>query len=312
MVVQLSILVGNVVDLLGMGFTRIEVWASEDQGNSYFEITDGVAKLAVLDSDLPQNFFPLGGKLLKLSLNEAPEVSIPFSSVTPLWTPAQVVSRINEVIPGHATENAGKVRLTSATPGRTSTIRVTYSDCVELGWSDLPLVRGKDVRPTLVSDTYLYTHIDLAGRDSYRYKWRFSVNGSLPISDFSNPPVYGSVQDTVDSDSLSVAIGKFMGMDGKPQKTKLIVAAASTPYQYSSSLLMANSRPLIVESDESGYFQMTLIRGLKVRVAVEGTAFVREFTVPSTPTFDILQAMADAPDPFTVEVPLPFLIRRSI
>src|SRR3954470_14111978 len=161
MVVQLSILVGNVDALLGLGFTRIEVWDSEDEGNSFNEITDGVAKLAVLDSALPQTLFPMGGKLLKVSLNEAEEVSISFSSVLQLWTSAQVVGRINEVIPGHATEYEGKVRITTSTPGRTSSVRITYSDCEELGWSDLPFVRGKDVRITLVSGTYQYVYTDL-------------------------------------------------------------------------------------------------------------------------------------------------------
>lgn len=309
MVVQLSILVGNVEDLLGLGFTRIEVWASEDQGNSYFEITDGVAKLAVLDSALPQNFFPMGGKLLKLSFNEAPEVSIPFSSVTELWTPSQVANRINEVAPGHASVNAGAVRLTSSTPGRASSVRVTYSDCAELGWSELPFVKGKDVRPTLLTGVYQYLHTDLAGRDDYRYRWRFSVNGSPPISDFSET-VYGKTPPTLSGGNMSVCVVRFVGLDGVPTQQKIIVSQISTPMTVAGYFV--NSLPKVLESDPQGFMQFTLTRGAKVRVAIEGTNFVREFTVPDAATFDLLQAMSDAPDPFTVQVPLPFLVRRSI
>lgn len=311
MVVQLSILVGNVVDLLALGFTHVQVWVSEDEGNSFFEITDAAASAAILDSALPLNNYRLGGKLLKVQVNEGTEYSISFSSLTELWTPAQVVSRIEEVVPGLASVVDGKVRLTSPTTSRASSLKITYSDGVDLGWSTLPASKGKDARITLLSGTQLYLKTDMAGRSNYRYKWRYSVGSNAPFSDFSSPPVYGKAPETVDPTSLSVATGKFIGMDGKPIKGKLIISTISPP-QNLAGFVLANNEPLVIESDDSGYFQLTLVRGLKVRVALEGTAFVREFTVPAAATFDMLQAMADAPDTFTVQVPPPFLVRRSI
>jgi hypothetical protein len=310
MVVQLSILVGNVADLLALGYTRIEVWQSRDDGNLYEEITAGAAQAARLESVEASNSFRLGGKLLKLSVDGAAEQSISFSALTEYWSPTQVANRINEVIPGLASVSGSKVVLTSPTTGRTSSIRVTYSDGIDLGWTDQPEVLGKDVRITLVGGTLSYTYTDLAGRDSYRYKWRFSGNGAAPISDFSEY-VLGSAPPVLPSNQLSVCTVSFVGLDGRPQKRRVIVASLQDPSSISGKMVFDRT-PKVFDSDDSGYLQFTLVRGLKVRVAIEGTSFVREFTVPNAASFDLLQAMTDAPDPYSVQTSPPFLIRRSI
>jgi hypothetical protein len=64
----------------------------------------------------------------------------------------------------------------------------------------------------------------------------------------------------------------------------------------------------------NGFLAIPLTVGQTVRVAIDGTAVVREFVVPGPPNslFDLLQAIATANDPFTVQVPPPFLTRRSL
>lgn len=308
MVVQLSILVGNVDDLLARSYSRIEVWASTNEGGFYEEITASVATPATLDSAKPNTTFSLGGRLLRLSLNGQAEVSIDFSTVVQHWTATQVASRINEVVPGLASVVDERVRLTSSITGRLSSIAVTYCDAPDLGWVGIAPVLGKAARPALVAATYFYAFNDDAGRGSYRYKWRFSADGVTPISDFSKA-VDGSTPPAVGTDKLSVAVARFIGADGVPQPTKLIVAAVSDPMSLSGFLVTGWTR--VIETDESGFIQFALVRGLKVRVAIEGTKFVREFTVPDAATFDILQAMSDSPDSFTIQTTPALVTRRS-
>jgi len=309
MIVQLSITVANVNDLIGLGYTKIEIWSSKDQGNSYQEVTSSVAGAAVLVSAEAKTTFAMASKLLKLSINGAAEVSILFASTPANWTPAQVVNRINEVVPGLASLDGVKVKMTSPTTGRVSTLLVTYNDAWDLELPAGTLSYGTDARPTLVLNQLIYPFSDVAGHSEDRYKWRFSANGVNPVSEFSvrvfgntNPPGAAPV---------SVATAHFVGLDGRAQKRRIVVVSSNSPAVI-SGVAVGNELPLVVDSDDLGFLQIPLVQGSVVRVAIEGTTYVREFTVPAATSFDLLAVMASAPDPFTIQVPAPFLIRRNI
>lgn len=310
MVVQLSIPVGNVDSLLGLGYTRIEIHQSTDSANSYQEVTAPVAAAALLDSLDAVTTFQMGGKLLKLAVDGASEVSIDFSSVVESWTPTQVANRINEVIPGRASVVGNKVRLTGAVLGRGGKLEVTYNDALDLGWEAGQVVFGKAARITLVSGTLIYTFPDVAGHNTDLYKWRFSANGNLPVSDFSTP-VSGQTQPLIASGLMSIGTAYFYGPDGRPSKTRVIVAVDSTPQNIGGNFV-SSSQPLLFDTDVDGFLQMTLMRGVKLRVAVEGTAFIRDFVVPNAPSFDLLTVMASAVDTFQVQTSPALLTRRSI
>lgn len=310
MVVQLSILVGNADDLIGLGYTRIEIHQSIDLGNSYQEVTAPTVQSAILDSLDANTLFQMGGRLLKLKIDGGAEQSIDFSTLLDLWSITQVINRINEVVPSLASANGAKVRLTSPTTGRTSSIEITYSDAADLGWSDFPIVYGKAARIPLVGGTFIYSFPDQAGTGDDRYKWRFSADGVNPISDFSSV-VSGQAAPLIGPSNLSVGTAHFYDQSGQPSKTRILVAIDSVP-QNVASVFVGKSQALIVDSDDNGFLQVTLIRGAKVRIGIEGTAYVREFVVPNTTSFDLLSVMATATDPFTVQTVPPLLIRRSI
>lgn len=309
MVVQLSILVGNVADLISLGYTYIEVHQSKDQGNSYKEITASTPQAAVLDSLAASTTFRMGGRLLKLKVNGMAEQSISFSSLIDNWTPTQVANRINEVVVGIATVVDSKVRLTSPTTGRAGSIEITYVDASDLGWSE-QIEYGLAVRLFLISGTLSYLFPDVAGTASDLYKWRYSANGSSPISDFS-PVVSNQTAPGISAGSLSVGTAKFYGADGKPKKTRILVVTDSVP-QGLSGVFVVRDQPIPIDSGDDGFLQLTVIRGAKIRVAIEGTAYVREFVVPDAASFDLLTVMATAVDPFTVQTTPPVLNRRSI
>jgi hypothetical protein len=311
MVVQLSIPVGNVVSLLGLGYTTIEIHQSVDEGNSYQEITAGSVEPAELVSAEASTTFRVGGRMLKLQVDGGVEKIIEFSSLIDNWTPTQVKNRINEIVPGLATNDSTTVTLTSPTDGRSSSIVITYCDSEDLGWVEGDSAKGKAARLALDSDVLLYSFNDTGGASSARYKWRFSDGGENPISEFSEY-VLGSAVPLLDASRISIATGTFVSFDGLPRKTTVIVSLARQSAQSVDGVFLGDGVAKTVTTDEYGYLQMPLVRGADIIVAIEGTRFVRRFTVPDAPTFDLLTVAADAPDEFTVQTTLPLLTRRSL
>jgi hypothetical protein len=311
MVVQLSIPVGNVDSLLGLGYLSIEIHRSVDQGNSYQEVTADTATAATLASAKALTTFRVGGRLLKLQVDGGPEASIDFSSLIDFWSAAQVAARINEVVAGLASANDDVVTLASSTTGRASSLRINYCDSEDLGWVAGQVALGKGPRVALVSGQYLYAFSDVAGGPTDRYKWRFSASGQNPVSTFSEP-ILGSTAPLLDSSKLSIATATFIGLDGRPRPTTLILAAQTTSAQSIDGLFLGEGSSRTVQTDENGFLQCPLVRGMRVMMAVEGTRFIREFIVPNTDSFDLLTVMSAAPDEFTVQTVPALLTRRSL
>lgn len=308
MAVQISILVGNASDLIALGYTTIEIWQSLDDGDTYNELTASAVAAAYVTSAAAQTTFRMGGHELRFAVDGGSEVIITFDPLIQYWTPLQVANRINEISPGIASSTSTQVFLTSTTTGRASSIEITYSDADDLGFI-VGTTYGLDARiPLSTSFSYLYS--DVSGISTARYKWRFSHNGVNPISDFSDY-VLGASVPSISSSYLALCTAKFIGLDGLPRKTTIVIGMESNP-SVLSGYTIVNSSPLVVTSDDLGYLQFTVVRNMVIRVAVEGTSFVREITVPDAASFDLITAMANAPDPFTVQSPAPFLIRRTV
>lgn len=308
MSVQLSILVAKAASLVALGFTRIEVWRSVDDGSSYEEVTDPVPSPATVTSLEAVTTYRMGGKLLKVVIDGGPEIPISFGSVLEHWTTTQVAARINEIIADTASEDGSYVSLSSMTVGRGSTIEVTYCDAADLGFP-VTKVYGKAARIPLTTDTS-YTFSDPVGKSTDRYRWRFSFDGADPLSEFSSY-VPGGDPAVTDTEVMSVCSATLLGADGKPVRRKVIIGTLDSP-QSLNGYLVGNDQPLVFEADVDGFVQFSLMRGLNVRVCIEGTSFVREFTVPDAATFDLLTAMSEAADPYTIQAAPELLIRRSV
>ncbi len=313
MIAQVPIQAANAAALIALGYTRIEVWHSGDQGATFQEITAHVAGPAVLASSAAQNTFRLGGRQLEFIINGGTLKTVTFSSMLVNWTPAQVRDQINTVVPSLASlDGSGLVvLLTTATTGRVSSINIIYNDGADLGWVAGQQVNGTDVRITLSGSTFYYLYSDVAGSPSDLYKWRFSADGVNPISVFS-PPQQGNIPPLVAN--VAFATATFIDASGRPVVRTVIVVSSAIPTEVGSPpLIVGSETPLIFQSDANGFLQFPLVVGSVVRVAIDGSALVREFTVPGSPgsSFDLLTVMAAAPDPFTVQVPPPFLTRRS-
>lgn len=310
MVVQISIPVSNVADLLAAGYTHIEVWQSTDGGNLYSEVTAPAETPATLQSAVASTTYRVGGRMLGFQLNGGPEALVTFNPLVDYWTPAQVASRINEVAVSAASvaPDFKSLFVTSPTTGRASSVTITYNDAHELGFSAGQSVVGLAQRFALSPGTLIYTFTDVAGRSEDRYKWRFSNPETGLKSEFSTR-IFGN-SPPVDPNLVSIATGHFLGLDGRPKKTTVLVGP--TGVQNIGGFVSGIDGPLVVTTDNNGFLNVPLLRGAHVRVAIEGTSFIRELVVPDTASFDLLSAMEAAPDPFSIQSPPPFLIRRSL
>jgi hypothetical protein len=305
---QVSIPASNVVDLLDMGFTTIEVYRSDDDGLHYPSITSATPAPAFLETVEAHSTFRVGGKSVRFEVDGGVEKTVEFPLLTEYFTPALVADAFNAVVADIAAVVGMKVVLTSASSGPNSSLVITYCDALELGFSAGDTARGSAAHIALNPAILLYVFSDVNGFGAARYAWRFSAGGANPKTELlgfvqgSNPPALGV--------NTALCQARFVGLDGKPLKSRIIIV--SDAVQLVAGMALGNELPLVVDSDQYGYLEVPLVQGAKVRVAIEGTAYVREFTVPATATFDLLTMMAAAPDPFTVQVSAPFLIRRSL
>jgi hypothetical protein len=303
---SVSIPVGEVSALLGLGFTTIEVWASED-GNAWEEITAAAAAPATRVTDPAVNTFAIGGLYLDFQINGGTIHHVEFQEAIQDWTPQQVVTAINAVLPGTASTDGSVVGLSSQTTGRSSSLTiVNYPTVFGLSQST---TYGKDGRITLVDGANVYTFYDLSGTDNTRYKWRFSADGVNPISKFSQYKTGKPAP--ISNTPLSLATARFIGVDGRPVKTTVLISPETDSKTF-AGFTQSSGVVLSIESDDTGFWSYHLLQGARVRAAIEGTNLIRTFIVPSTASFDLLQAMSEVADPFTVQSPQPLLTRRNV
>ena len=320
MVEQLQILSANPQAIIDSGFTTIEIWQSlpwrdghdEFSGTDYCEITSATPTSATLTSADARTQFRLGGTELQVAVDGGAPATISFTSFLDYWTPAQVITQINTVVAGLASLGTDglSVVLTSPTTGRTSSLQIVYTDAVQLGWTEGQISYGTDGRLLLVPSQTSYSYIDVAGLDINLYKWRYSANGALPISDFSKP-VHG-MDPPAPGVAIALATAQFIDGFGKAIEREVIVSSINTP-QVLGGMMVGSDRTRTFRSDCNGNLQIPLVQGASFRIAIEGTGFIRDITVPTgsgVPTFDLLDAMtAAAADAFTVQTPPPLLTR---
>lgn len=305
-----SVVAGNVSSLLDLGYSTVEIWESHDDSATWTEITHSDSYPAELISIAGGANYKTAGKSIYFKVNGGPELSVVYPDSPLFMSASQLVAAINAVSPGLGSVAANQhVRLATEATGRQSSIEILYCDIPELGFQ-VGKTFGRDKRIELVDSVSIYNFYDAAGLSYSRYKWRFSDNGAAPISQFSKYLV-AKPQALLDPTALSVGVARFIGPDGSPTKRRLVIIMEDAPKRvgpYSSG----NSEPLIVESDDLGFLQVPLVRGLTLKVALEGTSLIQELVVPDAPTFDFFDSMTTIPSRFSIQAPTPSLTRRSL
>lgn len=311
LVSEILVPAGNADALLALGYSHIEIWKSTDRGNSFQEVTSTAAGNASLHSLPPSTMYHLAGGYLVFTIDGIEKPKITFSATPGYYTASQVVAIINNTIPGVASVgSSGEVVVTSPTAGTVGSVVLTDSCYVEpLGFS-AEEVYGTDVRIQIVSGVPIYFYYDPNPTPDARYKWRFSANGLKPKSSFSKQTSDVQSRLGIDPSNLAVGTALFTSVDGRIASTSILVTARS--FQRTGTISIMGDQVKTFVTDEYGFVMVPLIRGAKVVVGLEGTAIVREITVPAVPVFDLLQAIADVQDQFTVQTTTPLLTRRSL
>lgn len=317
-VVRLTIGVDNAVDTAIL-YDSIQVWRANESDDSlvYQDITSESSIPAFVDgtSAGPWN---LSGQTLVFILDSGESKSISFTGANPLSL-AAVLDRINGTFPGIASEvapNTGRLRLSSPTPGTSSSILISSSlAATSLGLST-ERVNGKGARPLLAQTTETYSFVDLDGAEFYWYKTRFFNKTTGSFSEFSEPR-RGEVLEVLPDASLLrcfVYLADGMGAPIVGRRVILVPMGQLLVTNLEAEVygILQSVDRLTMITNESGYAEANLVRGQKFKMFIEGATLQREIVIPTTGTsLNLLQAATTADDPFTIVTAPRMLVRMS-
>lgn len=275
--------------------------------------TPAPAKPATLLSSISSPY-NVGGTTLQLQVDSGAVAPFVFSG-SGNRTVDQVVDDINAVIsPDVAVDEAGKLRLTSTLLGTASKLEIVGGSAVTpLGFAIGQRDIGEEPYIPLVSGQTDYAFSDKDGEAGYYYRVRFYNTGTGLLSAYSEP-FLGSPGTLVSSGGLSVGSIDMVDATGTALPEQHIsIVSVHQPLQVEGFQVALDRRLVTVETDNAGHAEVTLVRGLRVKVVFEEIGLIREITVPNAPTFDLMALVSAAPDPFSVAIPnLPAALRRTI
>ncbi len=319
-VIELEIDVADINQVISL-YDRLELFRSPDEDGSptpFSPITAIEPTSAILDGSV-EGPWNLNSQSLTIILDGAPPATINFSGVNPFIL-STVKNAINAVFPllpsALATEiptDTGKLRLASFTTGTQSIIQVSGSASVTLGLST-NRINGKSASPLLSVNTEIYVFNDFDGQSSFWYKARLLNSTTGAVSEFSEP-FLGTSGSTLPSPLLSVGKIALADSSGNPTIGRRIIFVPVSSQVISDGSgnnygILPSVDRIVALTDDNGRASVSLIKGQRVKVFIEGTTFQREFVVPSI-DFDILTVATVQPDPFNIVLAPPLPIRVS-
>lgn len=313
MSVTLSVSVSN-IDSAMASYDVIKILRSTTGvGGVYSDLTDITPQPATLE---PPNTSPwdVSAKTLQLLVDSEPQYDVLFTGTDPL-TADQVAAQINdEVGSSVADEVGGELVLTSTLTGTASKLEIVGGGASTVfGWSAGDRDVGEEAHIQLVAGQPLYSFTDNDGESTYYYKAQF-LNTSNGLLSAESTPFQGDAGTLVTSSSLAVALIDLVDASGIGVADQIITFFAEhEPYQVEGYQVGLTRRPVSTTTNNAGHAELSLVRGLRMRVVFEGTSYIREFTVPDQATFNLMDVLGSAPDPFRiVDVQFPEAIRRTI
>lgn len=305
--VKLDIVVNDLSEILDL-YNRIEVHRSTTELGTYIELTDVSGPTsAVVDGTL-SSWGILSGLVLQLLLDGFPvSVTLPILDPMPLQS---IIDAINEVanIASEVPTNTNRLRLTSSTHGTSSALEIiTGTVATILGLSTVK-VNGKERRIRLTSPTTMYSFFDKDGDNTFWYKTRFSNTDNSNVSNFSDAR-QGNTDLIVPPSRLVKGTIDLVDGLGRPVVGRRIIFipnfATAIPTTTAWVVPGFDARIEIL-TNEAGHASANLLRNITYKVVIEGTSFIREFTIPDNNTsFNILSIAGSSPDIFDiVQTPL--------
>lgn len=313
-VIKIKIYVPEIANVLSL-FDAIQVQRSE-AGSPFTDakfITDNTAQPPVLVGTQEGPFASLQAKTLRLKVDGGGEQEVTFTAADPISL-NNVIAEFNTEITGATAsdDGTGKLQIEGNAPGTAGTLEITGGTALAiLGFSTGDKDNGEDSHPTLLAGVDSYEYDDQSGAASYWYRTRFYNTTSGNVSSYSDW-IQGSTGAVVDSAELIVGKIRLADIDGTAMVgAKVTIVNTYSPLVADSHFISGRSKQL--ETDGSGYAEVTLIRNSIVDVIIEGTSFIRRIQVPTAGTeFDLMDETLVLDDPFQIQVPdLPAAVRRS-
>lgn len=294
-------------------YDRIQVWKSATESGTYVDITSNEPAPAQINGSVAGPW-TISGQTLNIALNMAAALPVTFTGSDPLSL-ASVLEQINDVIAGLAEEvptDTGKIRLTSPISGRQSVLELSGAAAATLGLSTTK-TNGTAARLLLSANTeeYLFRDYDGLSTDWYKTRYYSSVTGA--VSAFSTPFMAGPGT-ALGSSHLVTAKIAIADSSGSPIVGRRIIfvpvaAQVKVEGDHNYGVLPSVDR-IIMTTDANGRASITLVKGQRLKVFIEGTTFQREFVVPTT-DFDVLTVASVEPDPLDIVTTPPMPIRVS-
>lgn len=319
-IIELEIDIPDVQQVIAL-YDRIELFRSPDEDGTptpFAAITSIDETSAVLDGSI-SGPWSLNGQSLSIILDGAPSITVNFSGSNPfsLSTVKTVInSAFSSLSSDLATEvptDTNRLRLTSPSTGTQSILQISGTAATTLGLSTNK-VNGKSACPLLSANTEIYVFTDFDGQPSFWYKARLLNSETGAVSDFSSP--FLGVDGTGLTSSF-LSIGKIALSDssGNPIVARRIifvpVSSQVIPDGSGNNYgVLPSVDRIVVFTDNNGRASISLVKGQRLKVFIEGTTFQREFVVPSV-DFDILTVTTTQPDPLSIVIAPPLPIRVS-
>lgn len=317
-VVRLTIGVDDPIDTATL-YDSIQVWRADESDDPlvYQDITNESSIPAFVDGTSigPWN---LSGQTLVFVLDNGETKSVSFTGANP-FSLAAVLYHINRLFPGIASEaphNTGCLRLSSLTPGTSSSLLVSSSFAATSLGLPTGRVNGKGARPLLSQTTETYSFVDLDGAEFYWYKTRFFNKTTGSFSEFSEPR-RGEVLEVLPDDSLLRCFVYLADGMGAPIVGRRVILVPMgqllvTNLETETYGILQSVDRLTMITNESGYAEANLVRGQRFKMFIEGATLQREIVIPATGTsLNLLQAATTADDPFTIVTAPRMLVRMS-
>jgi hypothetical protein len=173
---------------------------------------------------------------------------------------------------------------------------------------------GKDARLALVLGKERYCFRDLQGSDGYFYRMRFFDTATGATSSYGAPAPVPRANGLGCEDVVEGRV-RLVALNGRPLcGVQVRVFNRAGLFEKSGALVSGNQ--LTALTDASGVASFSLVRGMTVEVAIDGTSLVRQITVPEDPAegvFNLLDPAIGPDDYFRVKHPdIQYAYKRTL
>lgn len=282
---------------------------------------DGTYTLLTADAPAPATLtaantgnYDVAGKTLKILVDQNPQVDILFTGLSPLTVP-QVVDQINTALGDTIASDVGNALvLTSTTNGTGSKIELLDGSAnATFGLSDGDRDIGEEAHVLLQAGVPAYTFIDKDGESGYFYKAQF-YHTATNLESNDSSPFEGDVGTLISASSLSTAKVDLVDARGiAVEGQEISFYPYHDPVEVEGYQVALTRAPIIIRTNNAGHAEVTLVRGLRVKVVFEGTSLIRDITIPDAAEFNLMSEMGAVPDPFDVAEPnFPQAFRRTL